>query len=152
MNNRLEKNGLHGVRVIMSSDLNRVVSGFNVILTPHGAGGKSSTRERRATWGTKDDRSQCHDLTWNIYERWAWTEWMRFFKWQSEVLSLLCLVIRQQEHYEIQPRHTLFKCKLSSSACHVERILMVFRIKYVANEFFSLAESLPQEVSWRMIR
>ena len=34
---------------IVCSDLNRVVSGFNVITTPHGAGGKSSTRERRAT-------------------------------------------------------------------------------------------------------
>ena len=34
---------------IVCSDLNRVVSGFNVIPTPHGAGGKSSTRERRAT-------------------------------------------------------------------------------------------------------
>ena len=82
---------------IAYSDLNRVVSGFNVIPAPHGAGGKSSTRERRATWGTKDDRRQCHDLTWSISRwcrRWAWTRIYEVLKRQSGGLSVHCLVIK----------------------------------------------------------
>ena len=98
---------------IVWRNLNRVVSGFNVIPAPHGAGGKSSTRERRATWDTEDDRRQCHDLTWSISRwcrRWAWTRIYEVLKRQSGELRLRCLVIRQQEYMEIQSRYTLFDC------------------------------------------